>query len=490
MSPAATLADRLDLRTRAAWFAASMPELGKNVAWDLFVLFYYTQVIGLPGTLMGLALAIILVGDALIDPYVGTLSDRLRGARFGRRHTPMLLSILPFGIGIAAVFSPPADAGDWGSFAWLTGFGLLARISISFYTVPSLAVGAELSRDPAERTLIAGLRNIASQLMSFVIPVIAFGVFFVSTPQFPRGQLNPAPYPLFGLCVALVLCTAMAIAVVGTRRRMREVESLEDGTPAATRAMPAVTPLSVAREFLAAMRATPNVGRLLAIIFLVLLAVASVGQLTLHLSTYLWQLDSTQNQWLLPAGTAGTVLGLLVATSTVSQWEPRRVMITGFGSYLLLVLATVAGPLLGLAPTAATPEMAWFLVVCRFLAGIAYGVYLVPLGVVILDIADEHEANTGRPQQGLISSAHFLGLQAAGAVVGLTAGLYLDLIGFPRGVPVSDMPMNKVELLASFVCAIVVGAGAVILTVIRRLDVSPPKQAGIRERLRELRERP
>jgi GPH family glycoside/pentoside/hexuronide:cation symporter len=34
------------------------------------------------------------------------------------------------------------------STSWLTGFGLLARISISFYTVPALAMGAELSRDP------------------------------------------------------------------------------------------------------------------------------------------------------------------------------------------------------------------------------------------------------------------------------------------------------------------------------------------------------
>ncbi len=61
-----------------------MPELLKSFAWDAFVLFFYAQVVGLSGWLIGLAITVIIVFDTLVDPWIGALSDRLRGTRLGR----------------------------------------------------------------------------------------------------------------------------------------------------------------------------------------------------------------------------------------------------------------------------------------------------------------------------------------------------------------------------------------------------------------------
>ncbi|MEO7247379.1 MAG: MFS transporter, partial [Novosphingobium sp.] len=85
-----------------------MPELLKSFAWDFFVLFFYAQVVGLNGWLLGLAIAVIIVFDTLVDPWIGGVSDRMTGARLGRRHTLMFAAILPFMIGIAGVFAPPS----------------------------------------------------------------------------------------------------------------------------------------------------------------------------------------------------------------------------------------------------------------------------------------------------------------------------------------------------------------------------------------------
>ena len=76
--------------------ACAMPELIKSFAWDAFVLFYYAQVIGLDGFRLGLALAVILVFDAVADPYIGALSDRMDRAPLGRRHTLMAAAVAPF----------------------------------------------------------------------------------------------------------------------------------------------------------------------------------------------------------------------------------------------------------------------------------------------------------------------------------------------------------------------------------------------------------
>ena len=54
----------------------------KNQGFTILLRVYYQQIIGLPGTLTGLALGIALFFDAVTDPLAGGLSDRLKG-RFG-----------------------------------------------------------------------------------------------------------------------------------------------------------------------------------------------------------------------------------------------------------------------------------------------------------------------------------------------------------------------------------------------------------------------
>jgi hypothetical protein len=81
----------------------------------------------------------------------------------------------------------------------------------------------------------------------------------------------------------------------------------------------------------------------------------------------------------------------------------------------------------------------------------------------------------------------FLGQQAAGAVAGVLAGVFLDVIDLPRGVPVEQMPQDKVAALAGFVCAIIMAGGSLLAVVIRRFDVSKEKQARLNARLEALK---
>jgi glycoside/pentoside/hexuronide:cation symporter, GPH family len=276
----------------------------------------------------------------------------------------------------------------------------------------------------------------------------------------------------------------MLLAVLGTRRRVREVESLEAQRVAARAHSPSPGFL---HEIVTAVRLTPNIWRMLLLVFLVLLSIATINQLSLHLSTYLWQLDARQNQFVLTAMNIGTVVGLVCAVGFVRRFEKRMVMLAGLLGFLALGFVSIAAPLAALAPDPGSPGIGWFVATCRLVGGLAYGCYLVPLGAVILDIADEHEANTGRPQQGLVSAAHFFGLQAASAIVGLSAGFFLYLIEFPTGLKAEEMPWEKIRSLALFVLVVIVVVGIGLAIVIRTLDVSTEKQVSINARLKALR---
>ena len=70
----------------------------KESAYAIFILLFYTQVLGLSGSVTGAIIAASLLWDGISDPLIGSWSDRLR-SRYGRRHPFMVYSTLPIAIG-------------------------------------------------------------------------------------------------------------------------------------------------------------------------------------------------------------------------------------------------------------------------------------------------------------------------------------------------------------------------------------------------------
>lgn len=114
------------------------------------LLFYLTIVCGLSGTEAGVILGVTLVVDSIIDPVVGSISDNSR-SRHGRRHPFMLASVVPIVVALALLFSIPLALKGPMLFLYALAALLAMRIGISFFYVPYMALGAELSDDYAER---------------------------------------------------------------------------------------------------------------------------------------------------------------------------------------------------------------------------------------------------------------------------------------------------------------------------------------------------
>ena len=75
-SSATPAVHRLRLPTMIAYGIGQVAEALKTVGFNVFLLFYYQQIVGLSGTLTSAALAISLIIDAFCDPLAGALSDR------------------------------------------------------------------------------------------------------------------------------------------------------------------------------------------------------------------------------------------------------------------------------------------------------------------------------------------------------------------------------------------------------------------------------
>ena len=154
---------RLPFRTKLAY---GVGDLGGNLYFTImgtFLFSFCTEVLGLDPAYVGVALAVGRVVDAVTDPAVGILSDRI-DTRFGHRKPFMFagaMLILPL---MLAMFSTPGIDSAIGLTIWVAVVYSLMNTAYTLQNVPYSALVPELTTDFHERTNINGYRNIFAVL--------------------------------------------------------------------------------------------------------------------------------------------------------------------------------------------------------------------------------------------------------------------------------------------------------------------------------------
>ena len=96
----------LPFRTTLAYGIGEVGEVVFLGMFNTFIVIYYNQAIGLSNSLIGTAIMLATIGDAISDPMVGMISDRWR-SRLGRRHPFLFTAPIPIAVSLYAIFSPP-----------------------------------------------------------------------------------------------------------------------------------------------------------------------------------------------------------------------------------------------------------------------------------------------------------------------------------------------------------------------------------------------
>lgn len=86
----------------------------------------------------------------------------------------MAAAIVPFPLFLIAIFNPPKSFSQYQLFAWYLVNAVVIRTFLTLFTVPHLALGAELSTDYDERTSVATYRNLMGYVGGLSIQVIAW----------------------------------------------------------------------------------------------------------------------------------------------------------------------------------------------------------------------------------------------------------------------------------------------------------------------------
>jgi len=402
------------------WYATG--QTGQSVTdfgFGTLLFIYYNQVLGLSGSYTGLGVAIALFFDALVDPAVGSWSDGFQ-SKWGRRHLFMAASIVPLGLLFFGLFWPPDGLTQWQMFLWFTTFSILVRMALTFFNVPYLSLGAELSQDYQERTQIVAVRIVAGALSILGITAIGWNFFFVSSAADPTPQLTRAPYFSYAIASSVVLMVLLAACVVFTTPAIPHLA----GSRQQARAF------GIRRVYDDLYEALHNdsfralfVGTLIYFIY-----AGTQGALWMHLMTFYWQLDTKSIQWIQYAGIGGAIMGVPLAPLFTRWFDKKWTVIVGVAVGGACDNLPIMGKLAGLMPT--DPTLLTYALVALSFIGSFVGVQAsITVASMMGDVADEHELRHGTRQEGVYFGSYSFSSKCTGAFGNMIAGVTIDLIG-------------------------------------------------------------
>lgn len=426
----------LSLHTKFAYGIGNLAERLKNAGFDTFLFFYFTQVMGLSGSLTGVAILIALIFDAITDPLIGSLSDNWKG-RGGRRHPFMYAAALPLAIAYVALFNPPTSFGQMGLFIWLTLGAIAVRAAMTLYHVPYLALGAELSDDYHERTTIVSWRTVLGFTLSAAFSMLAFLVFFPETAEFENGMLNPEGYPLYALITGVIMMIVVWYSAFGTRDQIARLSKAPDNPPR----------LSVSRIWSEFSSIWANVSFRAA--FLGSTAYAAffgiVVTLGTHINIFFWGLSTKQLPLLILPVVIGFILGSLLVGPLHKRFDKMPTLIAGCVITMVTGNMPVVLRLLGMFPDNDSSLLLPTLMAFSLVTMTAAGVNFVSSGSMMADVTEEHTLNTGEEKQGIVFSAMSFSGKFASGFGHFVAGVGLDLVAFPLEAKPSSISSEAIS---------------------------------------------
>lgn len=375
---------------------------------SLFLLYFYTDVLGLNATTAGLIIMVALIWEGITDPLIGMIANRTR-SRWGRYRPYLLFGAVPLALSVVAMFAPLGlSGGALVAYSFVTH--LLYRTIFGFVNIPYIALSAQMTRDTNARSQLAGAR------MIFAISCgLAMGALTLPLAKaFGGGQGG-----FFAVSVLYsVVATAILLICFASTREAVQDDELEHPS-------------------FAAMLQTMRVNRP----FLVLLVATVLGATGFTMSGkalvyYLKYWGGSEAMVTLGlVATLGTAALAIVPWMMITRRTSKRsVWLAGASINVLAYLAIfLAAPRAG--------PMLWLLLVA---VGIGNAAFTLTFWSMLPDTVEYGEWKTGTRTEGAIFGLiSFAQKVAFGLGTGLI-GVLLDQVGYVANQPQSAATLNGI----------------------------------------------
>ena len=463
-----TAQERLPFRTKLAYGIGEMGELVFLGMFNGFIVIFYNQAIGLSNTLIGTAIMLAMIGDAISDPLVGMISDRWR-SRWGRRHPFLFAAPIPLAISLFFIFSPPESLTGGASgepdqmwlFAWLAFWTISGRLFVTLYTIPHHALGGELTKDHNERSQLFSMNAIIGYVSGALFALTVWGFFFAGESTLADGSLVPkhldaSAYPPVILTACGIILMMIFLSSLGTLGRVPYLSAPPEN-------LARMSFLGFYRELIGVFK-NPNYAFLLIGFFLLMISIGLDQTLNVFVATYYWELKPEQIQFFGVVVIPAVIIGALASPVLMKKFDRKPVLVGGLLGVVILTQLPIDLRLLGFMPVNGSELLLPLLLGNVFLSTMCAAAGGVAMMSMLGDITDENELLVGRRQEGLVYSARAFFAKASNSVGHFVGGIMLDVfVVFPLNAVPGEVDSDVIWRLGLFGGPIMCIAGLIAL---------------------------
>ena len=423
--------------------------------------------LGLEARLLGFALSVPRLIDAVSDPVMGHVSDNTR-SRWGRRKPYIAVGSVLMALMLLLLFSPPTILNDTGLFFYVLIMGALMYIAYTIFSIPYNALGYELTDDYDERTSVQAWRMVMISVKAVAAPWILKACFVIGN-LFPESE-RPAEgvgvtYVMLGLGILVIFGTIPILKIC--RERFDQIKKAKD-------------------SFFNSLRCTltNKVFRVhLITIFMVIIGNFIIGPLEVYINYY-YVFGGDKDSAATLVGFAGSFRAICAFLAIpVITWLSRRIGKKACYSGGIIICG-LAYPLSWFLYN---PNMPYLQLILPILIAPAITSCWVLNPSITADICDHDELKTGHRREGMYAAVWGFAFKAGFSAILVLTGFMIAWTGFVEDAATQSADtVFRMRLVLAFVPFIFLMGGGLFFAWFFPLDRA--RVDDIQAELRERRE--
>lgn len=363
---------------------ATIADSGPYNFVTVYLILFLTTVVGISPERAGIITSVAILVDGAASAAIGYISDNTR-SRYGRRRPYLLASVAPLGIGMILLFTVFPGSELTQSVIYVFA-GVVFWVGFGIYYTPYTALGAELTSDYNERSVLrtyARIFGIIGNFIGMVVPLYAI--------QFIRDQglSEKTAWVIMAVIMAVTSCSGIIVTWRTTRGKEPGVIVEEKN----------ISPAGLIKEYISILKLKPFKHMVIVLAFY-MLANTFYNSSMVFFARYNLGIKDGVTSTVFLISIIANIIYTPIAGAAAVRFEKKDVLAAS------MLISGVAGVLFYF--TGIGSYFGMIVYVCIY--SVSYSCFWQLINAIIYDISEVGEYVFGKRLEGSISSVYSLAL--------------------------------------------------------------------------------